>query len=760
MNEVYLRDGSRKVKDVLRSKRENGQYCACPPYGYRKDQEDKHRLAPDEQTAPVVQRIFERAARGDSSRKIALDLNADGIIPPLKYRVLYRDEFSQEGAARASDVWNYTTVKRILKNPVYLGHTLLGKSKKVSVKSKKKVPVPRDDWAVTENTHPPLVTKQLYERAQQNLGRGSRDYRAYDQVRKSIFSGIAVCARCGHSLCSCGTVYKGEREKYWYLSCTHQRQDIAEPCTGVRVRYADLLEVVRQRDALQQEVALCQSIAFIRAFHDVTDEFYQRELQETMPRLETLDTQSLSMAIAESPYAAAVDEAFGPQLRRLLTLDQRLHTGGKELQARISQLTAQYQQLVASTKYQVQGETLSGGQLRFALTSTDRERRKAAYDAQQKTAVENGPVMEKLLRELVHARNQLARENGFDSFADYGDLSMQRLGYGRAELDEFCRQVQKYITPLYLQMQEQQRQRLGVETLLPYDRALVFPEGNAVPVATEELPKAARRMYHALSPEAGHFFDEMVRHDLLDVAGSPNKISGMGFCDMLGAPCGMPFIFANCDGTGSDVTVYTHELGHGLQGYLSYRSQPLADYVGLSPDLAEVHSKTMELLTLPYARDFFGPHAPQFLTEHRYDFIKELCAFCSIHTFETWLYEHPDASLSQWAEEFDRTEKVFGRAQNNEPWQQQVLAGCDLFTNTAIYMFPRYVVSYALSIVCAQQLKAAYDADPVDGWARYHALCASGGSKLYAETLAAAGLELPYAPGVVERLARELAAQA
>ena len=229
----------------------------------------------------------------------------------------------------------------------------------------------------------------------------------------------------------------------------------------------ELLEVVRQRDALQQEVALCQSIAFIRAFHDVTDEFYQRELQETLPRLETLDTQSLSMTIADSPYAAAVDEAFGPQLRRLLTLDQRLRTGGKELQARISRLTAQYQQLVASAKYQVQGETLSGGQLRFALTSTDRERRKAAYDAQQQTAVENGPVMEKLLRELVHARNQLARENGFDSFADYGDLSMQRLGYGRTELDEFCRQVQKYITPLYLQMQEQQRQQLGVETLLP-----------------------------------------------------------------------------------------------------------------------------------------------------------------------------------------------------------------------------------------------------------------------------------------------------
>lgn len=145
----------------------------------------------------------------------------------------------------------------------------------------------------------------------------------------------------------------------------------------------ELVEIVRQRDALQQEVALCQSIATIRAFHDATDEFYQRELQETLPRLEgSLDSQSLAAAIAESPYAAAVDGTFGPQLRRLLTLDQRLHTGGKELQARISRLTAQYQQLTASARYQVQGELLSGGQLRAALASRDRARRKAAYDAQ------------------------------------------------------------------------------------------------------------------------------------------------------------------------------------------------------------------------------------------------------------------------------------------------------------------------------------------------------------------------------------------
>lgn len=245
MNEVYLRDGSRKVRTVLKHKREEGQYCACPPYGYKKDPTCKGRLIPDEVTAPVVRRIFEQAAAGDSSRKIALDLDRDGAIPPLKYRVLYRDNFSQVGASRASDMWNYTTVKRILKNPVYLGDTLLGKSKMASVKSKVKVPIPKDKWAITRGTHEPLVSETLFRTASENLARGTSNYRAYDHVRKSIFSGVVFCSKCGHALCSCGTVYKGEREKYWYLSCTKQRQDIQDPCDGVRIRYADLVEIVR-----------------------------------------------------------------------------------------------------------------------------------------------------------------------------------------------------------------------------------------------------------------------------------------------------------------------------------------------------------------------------------------------------------------------------------------------------------------------------------------------------------------------------------
>ena len=294
MNEVYLRDSSRKVKEVLKAKREKGLYCACAPYGYVKDPRNKNRLVPDEETAPIIQRIFEAAANGDSSRKIAMDLNSDGIMPPLKYKVLYKGNFSEDGAARASDLWNYTTVKRILKNPVYLGHTLLGKSKKVSVKSKKKLNVPKEQWAVTENTHEPIVTQEVFDLAQFNLGKGTFDFRQYDHVRRSIFSGIAFCAQCGHALCSCGTVYKGEREKSWYLSCNRHRPDITDPCAGVRIKYSDILEVVRQDlNSLiclsSEEKETVAREAMQRAGADNLIQAKQLQLQKAKARLATID---------------------------------------------------------------------------------------------------------------------------------------------------------------------------------------------------------------------------------------------------------------------------------------------------------------------------------------------------------------------------------------------------------------------------------------------------------------------------------------
>jgi len=245
MNDFYLRDTSRKIKMVLNNKRENGEYCACPPFGYLKNPNDKSRIIPDPVTAPIVQRIFALAREGYSAHAIAEILTDEHCITPLKYRVLYRDNFGEVGAARATDIWNHTTVKRILRNPVYLGHTILGKTKKASLKSKKKISMPEDEWYVTQNTHEPLVSKEDFDACELYMGIHTKAWKQHPQVRKSIFNGIVFCENCGAAMCSAGTVYKGERLKYWYLACNNITNKSHKCNHGARIRYYDFVDIIK-----------------------------------------------------------------------------------------------------------------------------------------------------------------------------------------------------------------------------------------------------------------------------------------------------------------------------------------------------------------------------------------------------------------------------------------------------------------------------------------------------------------------------------
>ena len=241
-NDFYLRDTSRKIRNVLSSKREKGEYCCCAPFGYMKDPMDKTKLIPNPETAGIVQRIFHLAEEGKGSHTIADILTKEGVVTPSIYKL--NGDYNSKAAARANTQWTHTTVKRMLQNKVYIGHTILGKQKKISYKSKKKKNLPETEWIIHENTHPPLVSKETFATANNFLGINKKTWMGYENTRKSIFSGIVFCKNCGGALCSSGTVYKGEREKYWYLSCNNITNK-KRPCTcGARIKYATLLNVV------------------------------------------------------------------------------------------------------------------------------------------------------------------------------------------------------------------------------------------------------------------------------------------------------------------------------------------------------------------------------------------------------------------------------------------------------------------------------------------------------------------------------------
>ena len=343
MNDVYLRDTSRKVKQTLDLKRKNGKYPACPPYGYKKAENTTDQLAPDENTAPVVKKIFAWAASGLSTRSISNRLNEEGVIPPLKYRVEYRDEFTPEGAARASDYWNATTVKRILRNRVYLGHTILGKTRKVNVKSRRKVPVPEENWYFTEGTHEPLVTQEQFDLAEHFLSENTKSHAANPAFRHSIFGGIAFCAHCGTAMCSGGSVYKGERAKYWYLVCNNLTSRSRNRCAhGARIRYDDLCEIIRSDlnrllsfDDAEIEAITKEAVERAGASFDQTE-----DKQSALKTIEAKSRQIVKMierAYRDNAAGNLSDELLDDMMKRFGQERQALEERQKKLLADASE---------------------------------------------------------------------------------------------------------------------------------------------------------------------------------------------------------------------------------------------------------------------------------------------------------------------------------------------------------------------------------------------------------------------------------------
>lgn len=527
------------------------------------------------------------------------------------------------------------------------------------------------------------------------------------------------------------------------------------------VREADAYEKVYNAiinyNKIQEELETVAGLLYARSFHDMTDNFYQTEFQEVMSALPRLNTESVHEALLLSKFGEQIDETFGKQYRNILRINTQLNKNAKDLQAKEQELVARYQQKKATMKYYVNGEEVSEGKLHELVTSKERQIRKAAFEGENDGILKEKAEFTEILRELVKTRNRIAKENGFENYMEYANLSHRRINYGDKEILKFVNEIKCYIVPLYLQLQEEQRKRLGVEVLMPYDTPLVFPESNVRPIGGEQaLAEAAEEMYASLSKDAGAFFKEMQKRELLDVASSDKKISGMGFCTDLAGEWRMPFVFANFNGTANDVSVYTHELGHGYQGWRAFQKQKLAVYYSGGPDLAEIPSKTMELFAYPYANLFFGEGAEQFRQEHSYGIVKELCAYCQRYEFESWLYQHEDDTLEQWALKNDEIAKSFGRSLNNDMYKDKVVEGANLFTDMAIYMFPFYVVSYALSEICALEFKSRAKENWEDTWESYNRLCEAGGSLDYKETLKLADLALPYEQDAVIKIVHTL----
>ena len=195
INDNYCRDTSAKVRSVCKVKRKQGQFISnYAPYGYEKDEEDKHKIVIDKEVEYVVRKIFSMKLEGYSSYSIAKHLNDNGIPSPMEHKkakgIRYKTGFSTKAVAK----WDTPAVNRILINEVYIGTLQQGKREKINYKLDKVVSKDKSDWIEIEDNHEAIIDSHDFEIVQKLL---KCDIKAKTVGEKAdLFSGLLFCKDC------------------------------------------------------------------------------------------------------------------------------------------------------------------------------------------------------------------------------------------------------------------------------------------------------------------------------------------------------------------------------------------------------------------------------------------------------------------------------------------------------------------------------------------------------------------------------------
>lgn len=256
INEWYARDISAKIHASYQTMWKNGEYiCGRPPYGYRKDNMAK-KLVVDEQTAPVVKRIFDMYIEGTTYSEIARELQQEGIVSPPKYRYL---EQGNDGKAQKARDWYHLHIKTILTNRHYVGDSVHATREGGFNNPDKDRRVSEENWLIIPDTHEPVVSREVFEEVQKKIKMRVKNLHAhnaaleYEKIPENFFPGKCICACCGKNI---GVVRSNPGRNSFYYRCTTTMFNHHMKCAEHgRMKYQRLHDTVFQ--VIKSHMILC-----------------------------------------------------------------------------------------------------------------------------------------------------------------------------------------------------------------------------------------------------------------------------------------------------------------------------------------------------------------------------------------------------------------------------------------------------------------------------------------------------------------------
>ncbi|MDD6763027.1 MAG: recombinase family protein [Clostridiales bacterium] len=339
INEWYLEDLSDNIRKTLYHKKIKGEYC-CPyaPYGYKLDPEDKHHFVIDPPAAEVVRSIFEMYKSGMGYIRIAKALNEKQIPPPVVYKSMQGINYRNPNAENAYEPqWRDSSIYYILRQEVYTGAVVQGKSKNLSYKNKKRVKLPKDEWIVVPNMHEPIIDKELWDTVQGLLkGHGGKDklFKVSGSDGINPLRGIMYCKECGAGMWRMSYQCADRRYKYYRCRTVKNSSGICDNINSVR--QADIEAVILKelqklidnyfnpQQIKLQKTSTAESVL-------VAAETEKRQLDTRMTKLKNSSVQLYKdklNGLLDDEQFKLLNDSFNAELRqmeeRLKLLDEKI----------------------------------------------------------------------------------------------------------------------------------------------------------------------------------------------------------------------------------------------------------------------------------------------------------------------------------------------------------------------------------------------------------------------------------------------------
>lgn len=245
MNELPVTDTSKKVKEIVKRRQENGEWICNAPYGYYIHPMYKNKIFIDEEGAAVVQIIFELYNKGWGYKKISSYLTEQKyptgralMVKQLSDRGYSQDKLSKI-KNKTSDTWSHVSVSKIITNDFYIG-TLRQRVWKRKGINKADVRTSKDEQIVFENHHEPIIDIETFNLAQQNYTHRSVTH--YNGVRKyeNTYSGFLYCEECGSPMFSVSSA----KRPAGYICGRYHRRGLSG-CTSHHIHESEIDNAIR-----------------------------------------------------------------------------------------------------------------------------------------------------------------------------------------------------------------------------------------------------------------------------------------------------------------------------------------------------------------------------------------------------------------------------------------------------------------------------------------------------------------------------------